>query len=127
MDPSSHQLDYGTTPPPAGITWERRPDGLFIQIPPAPRERLLARIDRSVFRRFMLFAFIGIVAGFGYSEGMPGEAALVGFVVCLILAALLWRSFMKRSALIRVAHLPTTLEISQGNLSIDAPHTGFNL
>ncbi|HEV8377447.1 MAG TPA: hypothetical protein VGP99_01255 [Tepidisphaeraceae bacterium] len=118
-----------TSPPPVetatpeALIWQRRADGLFIQIPAAPREQVLSKADRAVFRLFMPFAIISIATGFGYSEGMPLAAALAGLLISLVLAALLWRAYLARTALIRIAHLPTTIEISKGFLSIDAPHT----
>jgi hypothetical protein len=122
MESSSAPVE-SVAPTPTALIRERRGDGLFIQIPAAPREHVLSRADSAIFRLFMPFAIISIATGFGYSEGIPPAAALAGLLISLILAVLLWRAYAKRRALIRIAHLPTTIEISKESLSIDAPHT----
>src|SRR4051794_11736634 len=83
----------------AGLIWVHRADDLFIQIPPAPKERVLEVVDRSVFRRFMAFAIVGIVVGFGYSEGMPLIEALAGLMLSVILGLWLWSAYRRRRAL----------------------------
>src|SRR5438128_2336689 len=126
METTPSALEYAT-PRDKGMIWEHRTDGLFIQLPAAPREQVLAPHDRAVFRWFMAFAVVSIVVGFGYSEGMPAGAALVGLAISLMLAALLWRAYSRRSVALRFADLPTTIEIANGDLSIDAPHTAVQL
>jgi hypothetical protein len=123
MESSPPQLDNPTPAPSSAMTLERRPDGLFVQIPPAPRERLLAKIDRSVFRRFMIFFFVSVVTGHMYfTNRIPGQAALIVLPVIVFLAILLYRALIKRSTMIRIAHLPTKIEVANGTLSIHAPH-----
>ena len=52
---------------------------------------------------------------------------MVGLIASLILGALLWQVYKKRRTLLSVAHLPTTIDISSGTISIDAPHTWVHL
>ncbi|HEV8290272.1 MAG TPA: hypothetical protein VGP94_00045, partial [Tepidisphaeraceae bacterium] len=75
--------DVSAVAPPA-LIWEQRNDGLFIQIPPAPREKMSSGPDRAVFRWFMIFAFFSIVAASAYfARGMPPTVALVVLVILL--------------------------------------------
>jgi hypothetical protein len=108
---------------PPALIWEQREDGLFIQIPPAPREQMLAKPDRAVFRWFMAFAIFTFLAGFVYfTSEIPAGAALIILPILALLAGLVYREFIKRRAALRVAHLPTTIEISKGVFSVNAPH-----
>jgi hypothetical protein len=57
-----------------------------------------------------------------YTNRIPLQGALILLPIIVLLAILLSRALIKRSAIIRVAHLPTKIEVASGTFSIDAPH-----